>query len=189
MRIFGRHGILLALLGLLAGCGSLPRRQGGGAATLRPGWERIGNAARRSVLSPHVWIPTGTALLLRIDHADERISDWAVENTPIFGSNENAEDASDLMLYSSFALWGATALATPSEEPRGDEMRSKARGIGFQSMAPLATLGTSELLKFAVDRPRPNGEDHKSVPSGHTSVVAANSMLSYWNTDYHQLPL
>jgi hypothetical protein len=184
------HRVLLLLLSIvLAGCGSLPNEHGWGAnATLNPGWERIGNAARKSALSPHVWIPTGAALLLQIDHADERISDWATENTPIFGSNQKAEDASNILLYSSVALFGITALATPSGDKPQEWMHAKAKGIGVQSLAPLFTLGTTELLKFTINRSRPNGEDQKSFPSGHTSVVAANSMLSYQNTETLQIP-
>ena len=172
---------------LLTGCGSLPGGWGENA-TLHPGWERIGNAARKSALSPHVWIPTGAALLLQIDHADERISDWATENTPVFGSNDQAEDASNILLYSSIALFGATALATPSGNESGEWIRSKTKGIGTQSLAPLFTLGTTELLKNTINRARPNGEDQKSFPSGHTSVVAANSMLAYRNTGALQIP-
>ena len=181
-----RIAVFGMLLIVLVGCGSPPRGHGWGAnATLCPGWDRIRTAAKKSAMSPHVWIPTGTALLLQIDHADERISDWAVENTPIFGSNDHAEEASDLLLYSSIAFWGATALATPSGE---NWMPAKAKGIGIQSMAPLFTLGSTELLKFMTDRTRPNGEDDKSFPSGHTSIVGATSMLAYRNTDDLLLP-
>lgn len=180
---------LLIMPMLLTGCGSLPSGHNWGEnATLRPGWDCIKTAAWESASSPHVWIPTGAALLFQIDHADERVSDWASKNTPLFGSNDNAERASDLFLYSSFVFWGATSLATPGGDEYGEWMHSKAKGIGTQLTAPLFTLGSTELLKFMVDRSRPNGENNKSFPSGHTSIAAANSMLSYQNTDYLQIP-
>ena len=38
--------------------------------------------------------------------------------------------------------------------------------------AAVVNLGYTELLKLAVGRERPNGQDEKSFPSGHTSKLA-----------------
>ena len=56
---------------------------------------------------------TGAAVV-SVDDWDQNISDWAVANTPIFGSNERALEASDnLKTATTFAMVG-TALAVPN---------------------------------------------------------------------------
>lgn len=183
------NALLILLLGFLAGCGTLPSGKiWGRDATLTPGWDRVKNAAGRSATSPHVWIPAGAALLVRAGGADERLSDWAVKRNPVFGSTGNAEDASDTLMYSSFVLVGATALATPSGELPGEWLQAKLKGVGVEASALLLTGGTTELLKNITNRTRPDGSDQKSFPSGHTSVSAANSMLAYRNAEILQLP-
>lgn len=175
--------------GSTVGCGTLPNGRGWGQdATLRPGWDRIKSSALNAVSSPHVWAPVGMALLLQIDHADERLSDWAVENTPLFGSNERADDASDLLLEASTVLFVTTALATPSGTRSNGWGLSKAKGAGIQTSAVLLTGGTTALLKTATDRTRPNGLGDDSFPSGHASIAGVGSMLAYRNTDHLQIP-
>ena len=128
-------------------------------------------------------------MLLQIDDADEAISDWAYEDTPIFGSNDTATDASQMLNAFSFAAFGATALATPSGRRSEGWPPSKLKGIGIQTSALLLTLGSTELLKATTERTRPNEEDDKSFPSGHTSTAAANSMLACRNTDLLRIPV
>jgi len=128
-------------------------------------------------------------LLLQIDHADEALSDWAVEDTPLFGSNDTATDASQILNAFSFAAFGATALATPSGSRTEGWTSSKLKGIGIQTSALLLTLGSTELLKTVTERTRPNEDDNKSFPSGHISTAAANSMLACRNTDLLRIPV
>ncbi len=138
--------------------------------------------------SPHVWIPVGTALLLQIDDADKELSDWAIENTPVFGSANNAADASDMFKSSSMAIFGATALATPSGNQPNEWALSKLKGIGVQSIALGLTEGTTTMLKTTTERTRPNEADDRSFLSGHASTTAARCMLAYKNTDHLQIP-
>jgi len=181
-----RSCLVLIPMGLLAGCTGLsPKSDWGQHATLRPGWSRIGSAAWSAASSPATWAPAGTALLLQIDHADERISDWAIENRPLFGSSGSAETASDVLLASSIILYGATLLAIP---PAGGESQFPFEGAGIQSSALLFTLGTTELLKAATSRTRPNAEDQKSFPSGHTALSATSGMLAYRNAGFLEIP-
>jgi len=102
-RAFSRVSImalfaLVLSVGLLAGCGTLPNgRRWGQDATFFPGWQLFGMAARDAAFSYETWVPAAAALLLQIDDWDEEISEWAVDNTPIFGSPQDAEDASDYL--------------------------------------------------------------------------------------------
>jgi membrane-associated phospholipid phosphatase len=189
LKTVASQGLHLFLLSILSGCGTLPDGQRWGQnATLTPGWDRIQHAAWNSVSSPNVWAPVGTALLLQIDNADQSISDWAYEDTPVFGSNQKATDASNGLDAFSFIMFGVTALATPSGSDSKEWASAKLKGTGIQLTAPLFALGTTELLKSASHRTRPNGTDDESFPSGHTSTAAADSMLAIKNTDDLLIP-
>jgi membrane-associated phospholipid phosphatase len=188
-KILTLQGLSLFFLCVLSGCGTLPNGQRWGQnATLTPGWNRVQHAAWKAASSPSVWAPVGTALLLQIDDADQSISDWAYEETPIFGSHTKATDASNAFDALSLVMFGLTALATPSGNEAGEWTSAKLKGTGIQLTAPLLTLGTTELLKSVSNRTRPNMEDDESFPSGHTSSTAANSMLAIKNTDALLIP-
>jgi len=78
----------LSVFLLLAGCSTMSNgRRWGEDVTLTPGWKKIGESACNAATSPLVFIPAVAALLLQIDDADERLSDWTSEHTPIAGSN------------------------------------------------------------------------------------------------------
>lgn len=169
-------------VGFLAGCGTLPSGRGWGQdATLFPGWQRLGKAARHAAFSPETWAPATAALVLQIDDWDEDISEWAVDNTPVFGSPEDAEDASDYLRDATGVIYFLTALATPSgEEPKAWSV-AKLKGLTVGVTAVLLTDGTTELLKKATDRKRPDGSDTESFPSGHTSSASAFTTLANRN--------
>jgi membrane-associated phospholipid phosphatase len=183
-------GLLAVLLGtgLLAGCGTLPNGHGWGQdATLFPGWQRFGKAARDAAFSPETWAPAAAALVLQIDDWDKEISEWAVDNTPIFGSPEDAEDASDYLRDATGVTYFLTALATPSGEDPKSWSVAKLKGLTVGVTAVLLTDGTTELLKEATDRTRPDRSDDESLPSGHTSSASAFATLA--NCNLQSLPL
>lgn len=169
-------------VGLLAGCGTLPNgRRWGQDTTLFPGWQRVGMAARNAAFSPETWAPAAAALVLQIDDWDEEISEWAVDNTRIFGSPEDAEDASDYLRDAAGVTYFITALATPSGEDAKPWSVAKLKGLTVGVAAVLLTDGTTELLKQATDRTRPDGSDDESFPSGHTSSASAFATLANRN--------
>jgi len=184
-----RHLIILLLLsGLLAGCGTLPNgRRWGQDATFFPGWQRVGKAARDAAFSPETWAPAAAALVLQVDDWDEEISEWAVDNTPVFGSPEDAEDASDYLREATGVVYFITALATPSGEDPGQWSVAKLRGLTVGVAAVLLTHGTTEVLKETTDRTRPDGSDDDSLPSGHTSSASAFVTLANRNLQYLSL--
>jgi hypothetical protein len=172
--------VVLALF--LAGCGTLPTGRGWGeAATLTPGWERVRVSAVKAARDPWVWGPLVGAGVVQIDNWDHRISDWARDNAPIFGSTDNASRWSDDLRSASVVSEAATVLFTPSGDSASEWMLNKVKGFGVQIAAVAVTTRTTRLLKVAVGRERPNGADTESFPSGHTSSSAVYARLAAEN--------
>jgi hypothetical protein len=178
-----RCGLMMLAL-TLAGCGTLPSGRGWGeAATLTPGWERVRVSAVKAARDPWVWGPLLGAGVVQIDNWDRRISDWARDNTPIFGSTEDAERWSDDLRSASLVAHAVTVALTPSGSSPSDWMLNKLKGFGVQIAAVAVTTRSTRLLKEAADRERPNGKDTESFPSGHTSSSAVYTRLASENLE------
>lgn len=176
--------IILSSPAVPAGCGTLPTGRGWGQdATIFPGWHRVGRAALDAALSPATWGPAAGALALQIGDMDERLSDWASDKTPVFGSIEDAKDASDTLRDLALADYLITALATPSGESPGQWAIAKAKGLAVGYVALQSTRNTTFFLKDAVDRTRPDESRDGSFPSNHSSKAAVYSMLASRNID------
>jgi membrane-associated phospholipid phosphatase len=184
---FNRGPIAVALLALAFGLGGCATRQPtdwGAEATWAPARATLVDAALDAAKSPRVWLPLVGAAVFQIDGWDRRVSNYARENTPIFGSQRAAQEWSDRLRTASSVAYFATVLATPGPDEPGPWMRDKARGLavglGAIAVTGLATTG----LKKASARTRPNGEGHESFPSGHTSHSAVLTGLARDNLDY-----
>ena len=126
----GRILIMTVLLCLLWGC-STPANYGGRSQedALPFGWERIGRAAKNAALARETWVPVVGALALQIGDADKKLQSWAAQQTPVFGSQRNADRMSDGLKLTSSNLWVASALApTPGT---GKTLLAKAPCIVF----------------------------------------------------------
>ena len=179
-------GLLIVLSGavLLAGCGTLPNGRGWGQdATILPGWHRVGQAALDAALSPATWGPAACALALQIGDMDERLSDWASDKTPVFGSIDDAKDASDTLRDLALADYLITTLATPSGESPGQWAIAKAKGLAVGYIAIHSTRNATFFLKDEIDRTRPEEDRDGSFPSNHSSKAAVYSMLASRNID------
>src|SRR5262249_16016817 len=110
VRSCARIAIICGLMCVgLAGCGTLPNgRRWGQDVTRTGGGEGVGRTDMVNLKDPNTWVPIAGAGLLQIRGLDREISDWARENTPVFGSTENATDASDNWRGVSYALWFST---------------------------------------------------------------------------------
>ena len=173
------------LLLLLSGCATLPNGRGWGQdATIKPGWDRIRESAVQAVKSPYTWAPLAGAAFLQINDWDEDITKWAADETPIFGSNEDAEDASDTLRDLSRASAFLTMLATPSGVESKEWMVAKAKGLAVMLAAYGMTGITTDALKDLTDRTRPDGSDNKSFPSGHASGATVSATLAVRNLRY-----
>ena len=166
----------LAALALLAGCAALPQERFWGAdATPAPGWARVAAAARAAATDPQVWVPVAGALALQVDDLDRRASDWAREDTPVFGSTQDAQRWSDDLRSASAYAWYASILVAES----GDAwLANKARGGLVGAVAWAGTGAATGGLKSATGRERPNGLNRRSFPSGHTSGSAVLTGLA-----------
>ena len=126
---------------------------------------------RDAAQSPWVWGPLAAAAVMQVDSWDEDVSEWARDETPIFGSEGSAQDWSDGLRNAAVAGYAVSVLATPSKA------RNAAVGVG----AFAVTAGITEGLKVATSRERPNGIDDKSLPSGHAANAAVFNTLAVHN--------
>jgi hypothetical protein len=169
---------------LCSGCGTLQSGHGWGEeVTIRPGWVRVREAATSAAKDPWVWGPLAAAAVLQIDDLDRRTSDWAREHTPVFGSQQSAEDWSDNLRSASVALGMVTLLATPSGDDPGEWLIDKAKGAAVEIAAVAVTTAATVNLKGSADRERPNGADRESFPSGHASSAAVHGALAKSNLE------
>jgi hypothetical protein len=105
----------------MVGCGTLKNGRGWNQDAVYPvDLKKIPDAAHHAFFDLQTLIPAAGALVFGVSHADHKVSDWATDHTPIFGSKNNANDASDYLLYALEAETFATALATPSGEDLKD---------------------------------------------------------------------
>lgn len=183
-----RFTLAILLLFMLNGCGTMSNgKRWGQDATFSPGWDRVGKAAYNSLVSPLTWGPVAGAAIFQIGDWDKHVSKWAVDKTPIFGSQTNASNWSDYLMYTSGALYGTTAVLTPSGDQAGEWVTDKMKGFVVGGAAFGLSEGIVGILKPAVDRERPNGS-HQSFPSGHATAASSFATLAAKNIDTMQLP-
>ncbi len=154
-----RPAILLAACCAVSGCASL----------------------RDAAQSPWVWGPLAGAAVLQLDSWDEDVSEWARDETPVFGSEGSAQDWSDGLRNAAVAGYAVSVLATPSGAVDGGWVAAKARDAAVGVGAFAVTAGITEGLKAATARERPNGNDDKSLPSGHAANAAVFNTLTVHN--------
>jgi len=169
---------------LMASCGTLRNGRGWGQdATIFPGWRRLGDVAVDTMTTPVVWVPLAGALLFQVDHLDQRLSGWASKNTPLFGSNHAAHDASSFFSEPTRYAYIATMLATPSGDTPESWAIAKLKGFAVGTVAISASNTTTNYLKRTAKRVRPDASDDQSFPSLTTSNAAVNATLASHNLD------
>ena len=175
--------VVLAPL-FLAGCGTLANGRGWGQDAAWPvDLERIGRAGRDALLSPATWVPLAGAGVFALGDLDERVSDWACEHHPLFGSQSGAEDAGNYLIGALGAEALGTVLATPSGATPGDWALAKLKGGAVEAGSIVATGALTGWLKDGSNRMRPDGSDNESFPSGHSSLAFAFATLANRNLD------
>lgn len=179
----GAFGGLLLLFTLPA------HAEWGRDATFTPGWERIGKAAKQAFFHPMTWIPAVAGVAVYASGQDDDWAEELYEDTPVFGSREDADQAADDYRAAASVLWMVSILTTES----GDRpVRNKARGALVQIGAIAATRLTSNTLKSVVDRDEPGKSSDEAegdaFPSNHATDAFAHAALVPENMKHTRLP-
>jgi len=162
-------------------------RKWGQDATFLPGWKRVGQAAYNSAVSPLTWAPAVGAAVFQVGKWDKNVAKWASDKTPVFGSQRNADSWSNYLLYASGALYGGTALLTPSGDQPGNWVTNKIKGFIVTGAAFGLSEGVTATLNATIGRTTPGGFDN-AFPSMHTTAVTAFSTLAAKNVEAMELP-
>ncbi len=180
--------LTVVTIGLTTGCGTPTKRPPwGGETTYAPGWSRLAEVTQRAVANPHVWAPLIGAGLFSLGNADEAVSEWAIEESPLFSDIEDAKDASDTLLGISVAASIGSALLAPSGETVGETARNKSKGLIISLLAAGVNDRITDVLKDAVGRERPDGQSDRSFPSRHASGASVSATLAAHNLEYFEI--
>jgi len=185
-KVHSTRFLLLVFIVLLfvSGCGTLENGRGWGQDAFYPiELDRIARAVRNALFDSRTLVPLAGAMVFAVDDFDERVSDWAVEHKPIYGSSENARDIRNTIKDVLEAEVFVTALAAPSGDDPKLWLYSKLKGLGVELAAVRATRSVTNLLKDTTDRTRPNGANDESFPSGCTSFAFSHMTLANRNLD------
>lgn len=138
---------------------------------------QISYSTKDALLDP---ITLGTFALaagVYFTNSDSRITNWALRNHPVYGSEKNARTASNVFQNSSLILFIATYLmknwyldSHPISEPLYE--------LAADASAIFMTALSTEIIKKTTNRQRPDGTDFRSFPSGHTSFASTNMTLA-----------
>jgi membrane-associated phospholipid phosphatase len=172
---------LIFYLSIFCGCGTASNgMRWGEDATLFPGWDKMRRSAYNSAVSPFTWVPVAGAAIVQIDKWDQKISTWASDKTPVFGSQANADNWSDYLLYTSTTIYVTTAMLAPSGDLSGEWLTDKMKVFIVGGAAIGLAEGTVGILQPALNRGRPDGSP-QSFPSGHATAAASLSTLTAKN--------
>lgn len=149
--------------------------------TFFPDSGRVKEAAIRAFADPYTWAPAVFAAFFGISGYDQRVSDWASDTTPLFGSNHDAKSASDVTLGLSSGAMYMTAIFAPETEE--DWATEKVGRIVIDTVAVGATATVTKALKNATARERPDQSNTESFPSGHSSAAFVSTTLAIKNLE------
>lgn len=172
-----------------AGCGTLPNGRGWGEDAIWPvDGGRVVRAARDALLDPYTLAPLAGAAVFTIDDFDERVSDWAIDHNPIFGSVDDADDASNWLRNGLEIEAYATPMLTPSGDTAEQWIPAKLRGYAVAIGSTEAVGGVMTVMKEQIERERPDKSAMDSFPSGHSMRAFSYATLSNRNLKYIEMP-
>ena len=148
----------------------------------KPQWRQ---AFLNALHHPSTWVPAAGAALIAIGDYVSKISDWAVRETPIFGSPSRANEASDNLLNATRFSMYATAVAIP--------IRKRSWQSGTERLlVDLVSEGVRSQMvhsvKKSTGRERPDGSDDLSFPSSHSSAAHTFAALASRTVEDLDLP-
>lgn len=187
--LYVQWAIPLLCLALTSGCGVMANGRGWGQdATLAPGWDRLGQAAWDALAAPATWAPLAGAVALQSDRADKDIQRWAAKNTPVYGTQRNADKMSDNLMTAAGALWALSGAAAPSGNDFGEWTLNKTRAFSVEVSAGIVTRGLVGIGKGNTHRPRPNDANKESLPSAHATGTTFYTSLASRHVDTYGWP-
>jgi membrane-associated phospholipid phosphatase len=177
--------LLVVPLVLVVGCASAPVRSDAEKdSRFWPTGERWRQATVDALKDPVTWGPAAGAAVAA-GGWDKKISNWAVENTPVFGSVDNAKQRSDdLRALSNFGMLG-TAVAVPG---RGHPWLSRIKRLLVEEAGVIAASSVTSLMQRSISRERPDQSDNHGFPSGHSTRAFAYAGMSTRNLDAMEMP-
>ncbi len=141
-----------------------------------------------AIKDPDTWAPTAAAAAIAIGGYDKGIADWAVRTTPVFGSPEAAKAASNhLRMASDFGM-AATSFFLARDPGGQQSFRSRAAYTGVGYLGAIISSGASGSLKSVTGRPRPDGSNTRSFPSGHSTRAFAYAAFGHRSLKESNLP-
>ncbi len=148
-------------------------------------WKKAFTSA---IKDPDTWAPTAAAAAIAVGGYDKKLADWAVRTTPVFGSPEAAKNASNQLRLASDIGMAATSLFLTRESGGQPGFRSRATYTGVGYLGAIFSSGTTSSLKGVTGRPRPDGSNNRSFPSGHTSRAFAYAAFGHRSLKESNLP-
>ena len=159
--------LIIAFIFFETGCTTISGL--GSKATLLPGWDRVGQGLKKSVISPHTWAAVAGAAIITVGGWDRDISDWATDNTPLFGNKENASDWSNDLRDIAEGISYGTLLLTPGGDFPDEWIVNKGKLAIAQYSSTRLVISLTVSIKNATGRERPNKSNNNSFPSKHAS--------------------
>ncbi len=140
------------------------------------GMKQIRSAGMTAAQDPMTWVPMATALLIGATDTDHKISNWATEHHPVYGSQSAAQDASDRLRTALAGSALVTSLAAPGN--RDALLPGRTGSLATAAMAAATTSQFTGALKDSTGRTRPNDVDQRSFPSSHSAAASTYATIS-----------
>jgi PAP2 superfamily len=178
--------IIAVLLSACLGCATTPiRKEGEADLRFLPTGPRWRHASVNAFRHPITWGAAAGAAVVAAGGWDKKISRWAVERTPVFGSVARAKSASDdLRALCNFGMLG-TVLAVPG----GDyPWRSRFERLLVEEGGVWTASSFTSLTQRNIDRERPDESNHHGFPSGHSTRAFAYNGMTSRNLDAIEMP-
>lgn len=165
--------LTLAVASALIGCAGAPQMS----------WSRVGDSAKRAVVSPDVWGPVAGAAVIAAGNWDHKWQRSASDHDWFFGGDAN--QAADRMLNLATGLSVVSALVAAPKDASSEETWSwRGRNLALLAADRYAVTGFVEEAKEWSGRERPDGIPDDSFPSKHTAVTAVHNSFTRRNLDY-----
>jgi hypothetical protein len=176
-----RPHLALLLVVLLGGCATAGSYESATSGHSSFDASAIGHAALDAAKNPRVWVPLVAAAGFQINGLDRKVSDWAREETPVFGSQSAAADWSDRLNMASTAAYLVSTFSPTGSSEEWQPNTAMKLGVGLGAIATTAVM--TDVLKSTTGRTRPNGSSTSSFPSGHTSYSTVVTGLARANIE------